>query len=103
MMGPCRLAGKDAEEKHGICGATLGVIAARNLARMIAAGTACHGDHGRDIAFTLLAAAKGEAPGYGVKDEKKLHKVAGWLDIKTEGRDKNEIAIAVANACINMF
>ncbi len=103
MMGPCRLAGKDAEEKHGVCGASLGVIAARNLMRMIAAGTSCHGDHGRDMAFTLLAAAKGEAPGYEVKDVKKLHKVAGWLDIKTEGREKNEIGIDVANACINMF
>lgn len=103
MMGPCRLTGKDAEDKHGVCGATLGVIAARNLARMVAAGTSCHGDHGRDIAFTLLAAAKEQAPGYEVKDVKKLHQVAGWLDIKTEGRGKNEIAIDVANACINMF
>jgi carbon-monoxide dehydrogenase catalytic subunit len=103
MMGPCRLVGKDAEQKQGVCGASLGVIAARNLARMIAAGTSCHGDHGRDMAFTLLAAAKGEAPGYEVKDVDKLHKVAGWLDIKTEGRDKNEIAIDIANACINMY
>jgi carbon-monoxide dehydrogenase catalytic subunit len=103
MMGPCRLAGKEAEEKSGVCGASLGVIAARNLARMVAAGTACHGDHGRDVAFAFLAAAKGEAPGYEIKDVKKLHRVAGWLDIKTKGRDKNEIAIDVANACINMF
>jgi carbon-monoxide dehydrogenase catalytic subunit len=101
MMGPCRLAGKDAEEKRGICGATLGVIASRNIARMIAAGTSCHGDHGRDIAFTLKAAAKGEAPGYEVKDVDKLHQVASWLNIPTEGKDKNELAIEVADTCIN--
>jgi len=60
-MGPCRLVGKNAEEEvKGICGASLPTVVARNLVRMIAGGTASHGDHGRDMVFTLEAAAKGE-------------------------------------------
>src|SRR6266496_4333306 len=46
-MGPCRLTGKE-EEAEGVCGATLPVVAARNWARMVAAGTAAHSDHARD-------------------------------------------------------
>ena len=40
-MGPCRLTPPKKEgdpEKRGICGATAEVVAARNFARMIAAG-----------------------------------------------------------------
>ena len=37
-MGPCRLVGKDAEEKTGICGADMGTIAARHFARQVAGG-----------------------------------------------------------------
>ncbi len=58
-MGPCRLT---KEGQVGICGATLEVVAARNLARAIAAGSASHSDHGRGVAMTLLAAAEGHAP-----------------------------------------
>ena len=57
-MGPCRLT-KDGQT--GVCGATIDTIQARNFIRSIAAGAAAHSDHGRDIAFTLLAAAEGEA------------------------------------------
>jgi carbon-monoxide dehydrogenase catalytic subunit len=60
-MGPCRLVGKNAEqEAMGICGATLPTVAARNMLRMIAAGTSAHSDHSRDMANTLLAVATGE-------------------------------------------
>src|SRR5919108_720650 len=68
-MGPCRLVGKDAEEAAtGVCGATLSVVAARNFARMVAAGTAAHSDHARDLANTLLAVARGEAKDFQIKD-----------------------------------
>lgn len=50
-MGPCRFVGKDADTMKGICGATLATVSARNIVRMAAAGTACHGDHGRDMVF----------------------------------------------------
>lgn len=103
-MGPCRLVGKNAEEEaKGVCGASLPVVAARNLVRMIAAGTACHGDHGRDMAFTLLAVAEGEARDFQIKDVKKLYRVAGDLNIEFEGRPVNDVAKDVALKLIEDF
>ena len=51
-MGPCRLplpkGGIEGEDtRKGLCGATANTIAARNFARMVAAGAAAHSDHGR--------------------------------------------------------
>ena len=56
LMGPCRIT-KDGQV--GICGATLDTIGARIFARHVAAGSAAHSDHGRDLAFTLKAVAIG--------------------------------------------
>ena len=100
FIGPCRLTGKTTV---GVCGATRETVAARNLAREIASGAAAHSDHGRDMAHTLLAAAQGEAPDYRVKDEKKLRVVARYLDVETEGRTKEEIAIDVATKALGEF
>ncbi|MDP2953420.1 MAG: anaerobic carbon-monoxide dehydrogenase catalytic subunit, partial [Chloroflexota bacterium] len=100
FMGPCRLIG---EHTMGICGATIETIEARNFLRAVASGAAAHSDHGRDMAFTLLAAAKGEAPGFEIKDEKKLHKLAGYMGVKTEGRSKEEIAQEVAEKAIGEY
>jgi carbon-monoxide dehydrogenase catalytic subunit len=103
-MGPCRFVGKNAEtEARGICGATLSTAAARNLLRMIAAGTAAHSDHARDMAFTLLAAATGEAKDFQVTDVRKLYRVAGHLGINFEGRPVNEVAKEVALRFIEDF
>ncbi|MEC4686254.1 MAG: anaerobic carbon-monoxide dehydrogenase catalytic subunit [Nitrospirota bacterium] len=104
FMGPCRLVGSDAEENaEGVCGATLPVVTARNFLRMVAAGTAAHSDHARDMAYTLLAASTGEAPDFTIKDEGKLKKLAGILDISTEGRTKEDIAKEVAENIIAQF
>ena len=92
-MGPCRLSGKT---ERGVCGATRSTVAARNYARMVAAGSSAHSDHGRDLARTLIATAKGEAPGYTIRDVEKLHSVAGYMDIPTKGRTPEEIALDVA-------
>jgi len=100
FMGPCRFVGN---VKEGICGATQSTIQARNLARHIAAGAAAHSDHGRDMALTLLAAAKGEAPDFKITDENKLRQVAKYFDVPTEGRTKEEIAIDIANAALADF
>ena len=35
-MGPCRLVGKDAATKTGVCGADRGTISARHFARQVA-------------------------------------------------------------------
>ena len=68
-MGPCRLT-KDGQT--GVCGATIDTIQARNFVRMVAAGSAAHSDHGRDMAFLLKAVANGEAEGYSIRDVAKL-------------------------------
>ncbi len=103
-MGPCRLIGKNAEEEvTGICGAGLPTVAARNLLRMIAAGTAAHSDHARDMANTLLAAATGEAKDFKITDVKKLYKVADILEIEFEGRPVNDVAKDVAETFLQDF
>jgi carbon-monoxide dehydrogenase catalytic subunit len=101
-MGPCRLTGKE-EEAEGVCGATLPVVAARNFARMVAAGTAAHSDHARDLANTLLAVARGEAKDFQIKDVRKLNRVAGYLGINVEGKSVNEVAEKVALKFLEQF
>jgi carbon-monoxide dehydrogenase catalytic subunit len=99
-MGPCRLT---KEGQVGICGATVETVAARNFARAIAAGAAAHSDHGRDLCFVLHGAATGEAPGYQIRDEFKLREVARDLELETEGRTKEEIAVDVAEKALGEF
>jgi carbon-monoxide dehydrogenase catalytic subunit len=99
-MGPCRLT-KNGEV--GVCGATLETIQARNLTRAIAAGSAAHSDHGRDMAFILKAVANHETEGYAIKDVAKLRMVAAYYDIKIEGRWPDEIANDLADLYISQF
>jgi carbon-monoxide dehydrogenase catalytic subunit len=99
-MGPCRLT---KEGQTGVCGATIDTIQARNLIRAIAAGAAAHSDHGRDMAFTLKAAANGEAEGYYIRDVAKLRNVAAYYDIEIEGRSPEEIADELADLYISQF
>jgi len=104
FMGPCRLVGRgDPDSRTGVCGATAATVVARNFARMVGSGASAHSDHGRDVALVLLATAKGEAPGYRVRDEKKLHEVAQLLGVKTNGRPVNEIALDVAEKALATF
>lgn len=103
-MGPCRLVGKNAEEDaRGICGATLSTIVARNLVRMVAAGTSSHADHGRDMVFTLEAVANGDTKDFKVKDVRKLYRVAGIIGVEFEGRPVNDVAKEVAQKFIEDF
>jgi anaerobic carbon-monoxide dehydrogenase catalytic subunit len=99
-MGPCRLT-KTGDV--GICGATLETVQARNLTRSIAAGSAAHSDHGRDMAFTLKAVANHETEGYRIRDVAKLRQVAGYYNIKIEGRSPDEIANDLADLYIAQF
>jgi carbon-monoxide dehydrogenase catalytic subunit len=96
-MGPCRISKKAAQ---GVCGATAETIAARNFARMIAAGTASHSDHGRAVADVFLLAAKGEIPGYEVKDMQKLYAVAMDYGIDIADKTEKEIAIEVGEKAL---
>jgi carbon-monoxide dehydrogenase catalytic subunit len=99
-MGPCRLT-KDGQT--GVCGATIDTIQARNLIRAIAAGSAAHSDHGRDMAFTLKAVANGEAEGYVIRDVAKLRMVAAKCGIPIEKRSPSEIANDLADLYISQF
>ncbi|MFU8773287.1 MAG: carbon monoxide dehydrogenase, partial [Anaerolineales bacterium] len=99
-MGPCRLT-KDGQT--GVCGATIDTIQARNLIRAIAAGSAAHSDHGRDMAFTLKATANGETEGYIIRDIAKLRTVAAKYEIPIEGRAPEEIANDLADLYISQF
>jgi len=99
-MGPCRLT-KDG--LTGICGATIDTIQARNFIRGVAAGSAAHSDHGRDMAFTLKAVANGEAEGYSIRDIAKLRNIAACYDIPIEDRSPEEIADELADLYIAQF
>ena len=99
-MGPCRLT-KSGDV--GVCGATIDTIQARNLTRAIAAGSAAHSDHGRDMAFVLTATAMGEAQGYSIRDVAKLRMVAGYYNIKMDGRKPEDVANELADLYISQF
>ena len=91
-MGPCRIDPFGEGPQRGVCGADADTIIARNFLRAVAAGTSAHSDHGRGVAHTFLAMAKGEAPDYGIKDRKKLLALAKEMGVKTEGREDKQIA-----------
>jgi len=112
-MGPCRLPlpksgieGKD--ERKGLCGATPNTIAARNFARMVAAGASAHSDHGRGIAEVFLAVARKETGDYKIKDPQKLIEIAPDFGVATtvtvngeeKDRDIYEIALEVAEKAL---
>jgi carbon-monoxide dehydrogenase catalytic subunit len=108
-MGPCRVPapkkkeGVPQKKRMGLCGATAETIAARNFARMVAAGTAAHSDHARGIAEAFLATAKGEVPEFKIKDEQKLYQVAMDLDVEIGDRSIQEIAIDVGTKALEEF
>src|SRR3972149_57528 len=78
-LGPCNLGLPGSKRpKVGVCGATIDTVAARRLARDMAAGSAAHPDHGRSLGHLLLPAARRGGPG-------------------------EQIAGAVAQACLAQF
>jgi carbon-monoxide dehydrogenase catalytic subunit len=110
-MGPCRVpapkkkAETEAEKskRRGVCGATAETISARNFVRMVAAGTSAHSDHARGVAELFLETAKGEVPGFSIKDEQKLYQVAMDLDVEIGDRPVKDIAIEVGEKCLAEF
>jgi carbon-monoxide dehydrogenase catalytic subunit len=103
VMGPCNIDPFGETPRLGVCGADADTIAARHFGRMIAAGTAAHSDHGRGVAETFLAAARGEAPGYGIRDEQKLLALALDMGVEVGNRDIKDIAIDVAQKAMSIF
>jgi anaerobic carbon-monoxide dehydrogenase catalytic subunit len=105
-MGPCRMPrSKKGEEKErrGVCGATIDTVVARNFARKVAAGTASHSDHAREVVETFIKAAKGEAQGFAIKDEVKLLEVALDFGIPIEGRETKDIALELGEKAMEEF
>ena len=113
-MGPCRLplpkGGIEGEDtRKGLCGATANTIAARNFARMVAAGAAAHSDHGRSVAEVFLSAARKETEDYRIKDPGKLLAIAHTLGVATTvevdgeevDRDIDEIAVEFGEKAMN--
>ena len=112
-MGPCRLplpkSGIEGEDdRKGLCGATANTVAARNFARMVAAGAAAHSDHGRSVAEVFLSVARKETDDYRIKDPAKLRAIAPHFDVattveqdsETVDRDLDEIALEVAEKAL---
>jgi len=113
-MGPCRmpLTKGDMEgddDRKGLCGATPNTVAARNFARMVAAGSAAHSDHGRSVAEVFMSVARKETNDYQIKDTEKLLSIAPHLDVPTtvevdgeeKDRDLDEIALEVAEKALD--
>ncbi|MBL7180798.1 MAG: anaerobic carbon-monoxide dehydrogenase catalytic subunit [Desulfobacterales bacterium] len=112
-MGPCRLplpkAGIEGEDtRKGLCGATANTIAARNFARMVAAGASAHSDHGRCVAEVFLSVARKETKDYKIKEPGRLLGIAPHFGVATKvevdgeekDRDLDEIALEVAEKAL---
>jgi carbon-monoxide dehydrogenase catalytic subunit len=97
-MGPCRITAK---ANRGICGADAHAIAGRNYLRTIAAGTASHSDHAREILHVLHIAKRDG--NYQIRDEAKLLRLAAEYGIKTDGKDIYDVAHEVAEAGLLEF
>jgi len=110
-MGPCRVpppkgrkeTPEEKQKRRGICGATAETIAARNFIRMVAGGAAAHSDHGRGVAELFLAVARGEAPGYEIKDEQKLLQLALDWGVDIGDRSNQEIAVDIGQLALAEF
>jgi carbon-monoxide dehydrogenase catalytic subunit len=102
-MGPCRIDPFGEGPERGVCGADADTIIARNFLRSVAAGASAHSDHGRGVAHTFIAMARGEAPDYGIKDRKKLLALAKEWDVKTEDRSDMEIAQEIGELALAEF
>ncbi|MBI4283395.1 MAG: anaerobic carbon-monoxide dehydrogenase catalytic subunit, partial [Chloroflexi bacterium] len=102
-MGPCRVplprgrqeTPEQKKKRQGVCGATSETIASRNFLRKIAAGTASHGDHGREVTKIFIEVAKGEIKDFEIKDEQKLLQLALELGVNIGDRSNQDIAVDV--------
>ncbi|MBU0728919.1 MAG: anaerobic carbon-monoxide dehydrogenase catalytic subunit [Proteobacteria bacterium] len=100
-MGPCQII-DGVDNMIGICGATADTVAARNFARTVAAGTAAHTDHAREMVRGFIETAKGNGP-HKIQDVDKLMKLAKTFDIETEGREVNDIALELGQRALAEF
>ncbi len=102
-MGPCRIDPHGKGAHFGVCGADADTIVARNLSRMVAAGSASHSDHARDLIELLYSIGKGKASGYAIKDGGKLKRVAKEYGIDAGNHTDQELAVKLAEAMMEDF
>src|SRR3990167_8019827 len=102
-MGPCRIDPFGEGPSKGACGATADTIAARDMARATAAGSASHSDHARDLAMTLIALGKGQTQGYAIRDPFKLKRIASEFGVNVENKKDNEIALELGQKVLEEF
>ena len=102
-MGPCSIDPFSDEKKTGVCGASIDLIAARNLARKVAAGTSAHSDHGRDIAEALLEIANDKTTDFHISDEEKLKRLAIEFNIEIKNKSVLDIAKELAPLMLAEF
>jgi anaerobic carbon-monoxide dehydrogenase catalytic subunit len=113
-MGPCRLplpkGGIEGEDtRKGLCGATANTIAARNFARMVAAGAAAHSDHGRCVAEVFMSAPAKRPRLTRSRTSTNCSPSPRTFDVATtvevdgavQDRDVDEIALEVAEKALN--
>lgn len=103
FMGPCRLNVRDPYSKVGVCGATIDTIMARNFARMVAAGTAAHTDHGLCILELFRDVANRKISDYTIKDNIKLESLAKAIGIDIDGMDTRQMALALYDELIKTY
>ncbi|MEE4136630.1 MAG: anaerobic carbon-monoxide dehydrogenase catalytic subunit [Desulforhopalus sp.] len=92
-MGPCRMNTNSPYDRVGVCGATVDTILARNFGRMVAAGTSAHTDHGMAMLELFRDVINGKVKEFKIQDPIKLYEIAASLDIPTEGRELNDVAL----------
>lgn len=102
-MGPCRINPSGKNRTVGVCGANADTIAARHLARMIAAGSAAHSDHGLGVVDTVMMAAEDPNSSYTFKNEEKLKSVAEFYGIESKNKDIKKLGKEVAEAAYEEF
>ncbi len=100
-MGPCTVI-DGVDSMIGVCGATASTVVARNFARIVAAGTAAHADHAREMVRGFIETAKGKTP-HDIQDVEKLHSMAETFGVEIEGRDKNDIALELGEKALAEF
>lgn len=99
-MGPCQIV-EGVEELKGICGASAATVVARNFARMVAAGTSAHSDHGRHVARVFYEAVHGEAP-FEIRDKRKLRVVAQAFGVDPTLPEK-DLLVKLADSAMAIF
>ncbi len=99
-MGPCRITAKT---PRGVCGADADTVVARNFLREVVGGVAAHSDHGRHLVLRLKKVAQGISNGYTIKDEAALRRAASLFGIESDGRSKEEVAVALADLFLAEF